>query len=139
MANPFAGVVSFNGINGTVLQRGISISTDPLAGGGTVLASVSAAGGGPVGGMVIGEWQAGATMQGGEILAARRLVFLSGSREHAGTTENPSSSQIAGLYDLNPDGERMFLNSVIYMVPEPSTYALLGLGALALLMRWRKS
>jgi hypothetical protein len=132
MVNSFAGIATHpsNGIT----KRGISVNTDALVGGGTVLGRISATGV-PANGMVIGEWQAGATL-GTNVLAGHRLVFLSGSREHAGLT-----SQGAGIYDLVGDGPAMFLNAVTYMavVPEPSTYALLGIGALALLMRWRKS
>jgi hypothetical protein len=61
--------------------------------------------------MVIGEWQAGATMGNStaDSLAGHRLVFLSGSREQGIT------SQAAGIYDLTGDGARMFLNAVEYM------------------------
>jgi len=63
MVNPFAGVVVYP-TDGTTLARGISINTDPLNGGGTLLAAVSAAGNGPVGGTVIAEWPAGAVLTG---------------------------------------------------------------------------
>lgn len=132
MVNSFAGIATHpsNGIT----QRGISVNTDALVGGGTVIGRISAAGA-PASGMVIGEWQTGASL-GTNVLAGHRLVFLSGSREHNGLT-----SQGAGIYDLTPDGEKMFLNAVTYMavVPEPSTYALLGVGLLAMLIRWRKA
>jgi uncharacterized surface protein with fasciclin (FAS1) repeats len=105
--NPFAGIVSF----GELVQRGISVNTDPVAGGGTILATVATEGDPAFGGMVIGEWQAGATMGNAtaDTLAGHRLVFLSGSREQGIT------SQAAGIYDLSFDGARMLLNAVEYM------------------------
>ena len=109
MRNPFAHIVSFNGTT----QRGISVNTDPLAGNGTLLASIGTADPANSGtGMVIGEWQAGATMGNAvsDVLAGHRLVFLSGSREQGITSEG------AGMYDLELDGERLFLNAVIYMI-----------------------
>jgi hypothetical protein len=133
MVNPYANLMTFAGLN----QRGISVNTDPLAGGGTVLAKIGTAGDPAFGGTVIAEWQAGAAMATDPVdtLGGHRLVFLSGSRERDSLT-----SQAAGIYDLNPDGQRLFLNAVNYMaVPEPSTYALLGLGALAFWARRRKS
>jgi hypothetical protein len=107
MLNPFAGIVSF----GELVQRGISVNTDPVAGDGTVLATVATEGDPAFGGMVIGEWQAGATMGNAtaDTLAGHRLVFLSGSREQGIT------SQAAGIYDLSFDGARMLLNAVDYM------------------------
>jgi hypothetical protein len=120
MVNPFAGVVVYP-TDGTTLARGISINTDPLNGGGTLLAAVSAAGNGPVGGTVIAEWPAGAVLThdggaGEDTLAGPRLVFLSGAREVGG-----KSSETAGLFDLYEDGIVMFLNAVNYMLnpPEP--------------------
>jgi hypothetical protein len=121
MNNPFAGAVNYPPeVTTTNLPRGISISPDPVDADGTVLATVSAAGNGPVGAMVIAEWPAGATLThaggaGTDTLAGRRLVFLSGSREGVGV-----SSQTAGLFDLTADGTKMFLNAVEYMLhPEP--------------------
>jgi hypothetical protein len=48
-------------------------------------------------------------------LGGHRLMFLSGTREDSG------AGQKSGLYDLNPDGAKMFLNAVNFMarVPEP--------------------
>jgi hypothetical protein len=112
MVNPFAGVVSYD--DGT-LCRGVSVNTDEVNAEGTILATVATADDPTVGGMIIGEWQAGATLThnggaGTDILAAHRLVFLTGSRE------NGKSSQTAGLYDLYDDGATMFLNAVDYML-----------------------
>jgi hypothetical protein len=121
MVNPFAGLATYpTEVTNTNLPRGISISPDPADADGTVLATVSAAGGGPVGAMVIGEWPAGAQLThaggaGTDTLAGRRLVFLSGSREG-----NSVSGETAGLFDLTADGTQMFLNAVEYMLhPEP--------------------
>lgn len=106
MVNLFADVVTFN----STAQRGISVVTDPPAGDGTVLATVGTAGDLAFGGMVIGEWKAGATVGSGrDTLGGPRLVFLTGSREQGFT------SQGAGIYDLSADGAQMFLNAVNYM------------------------
>jgi hypothetical protein len=92
------------------------VNTDPIAGGGTILATVATAGDPAVNGMVIGEWQAGATMatSPANTLGGRRLVFLSGSREQGITSEG------SGIFDLASDGETLFLNAVEYMTsPAP--------------------
>ena len=115
MVNPYADAVSFNG----TVQRGISVNTNPIAGNGTVLATIATAGDPAFGGLMIGEWQVGATLgnASADTLGGHRLVLLTGSREHDGLT-----SQGAGIYDLNPDGARMFLNAVNYMAgTQPGT------------------
>jgi hypothetical protein len=135
MVNFFSGVTSFNSID----QRGISINSNPLAGGGTLIASITA--GTMVDnetlrgtGATIAEWTAGSVLQNGDIVGGNRLVFLTGSREQGITSDG------AGIYDLIGDGPAMFLNAVDYMaVPEPSTGILLGFGALALLLRRKKA
>ena len=85
---------------------------DPLAGDGTVLAVVATETDAAVGGTIIGEWQAGATMANGtaDTLAGHRLSFLSGSREANMTSEG------AGIFDLTGTGTQMFLNAVAYMM-----------------------
>jgi hypothetical protein len=129
--NPYAGIVTYD----STTARGISVNTDPIAGGGTVLATVGTAGDPAFGGMIIGEWQEGAVMNTGNVLGGDRLVFLSGSREANGV-----NSATAGILDLTADGQQMFLNAVAYMVvPEPSAFALLGLGACALFFRRRSA
>jgi parallel beta-helix repeat protein len=117
MINPYAGLATYP-TDGTT-AAGISINTDPVNNG-TVLATISAAGNGPVGGMVIAEWQAGATLThaggaGTDTLAGHRLVFLTGSRESGG-----KNSQTAGMCDLYVDGAQMFLNAVGYMLSPPA-------------------
>ena len=112
MVNPYANIVSFTNNP----QRGISVNTDPVAGGGTVLATISSAGN-PAGGLIIGEWQAGATLGNSppDKLGGHRLVFLSGSREATGLT-----SEGSGIFDLTGDGSQLFLNAVKYMAGEKS-------------------
>jgi hypothetical protein len=98
-------------------QRGISVNTNPVAGNGTVLATVAGTTDPAAGGMIIGEWQPGSLMGTSpvDILGGHRVVFLTGSREHDGTAPNPpSTSEIAGIYDLSPTGQQMFLNAVNY-------------------------
>jgi hypothetical protein len=129
MANNFAGL-AVSPVDGTTLQRGISVNVDPLAGGGTLLATIATAADPAFGGGVIAEWPAGATLSNGtsSVLGGPRLVFLSGSREASGVT-----SQSAGIFDLTPDGAQMFLNAVQYMaVPEPGTFAMSAMGAVCL-------
>jgi hypothetical protein len=143
MVNDYAGIVTMP-VGTMTLQRGISVNTNPPAGGGTVLARVgtsSAAADPTLNGAIITKWSPGQILNGGEVLGAHRLVFLSGSREHAANASAvpplTTSSEIAGMYDLTADGGRMFLNAVNFMlaVPEPSTgmllvFAIAGLGIL---------
>jgi hypothetical protein len=116
MVNPYAGIVQHPTTGATM--RGISIVTQPANANGTVLATVSAAGNGPAGAMVIAEWPAGATVThagggGTDVLGGPRLVILTGGRETNGV-----SAETAGYYDLRPDGARMFVNAVMYMLGE---------------------
>jgi hypothetical protein len=125
----FAGI-ALDGMNTTVndyttglqmwngaTMNGISVNTNPITPGGTILATVNRAGDPANGGMIIGEFPAGTSMSNGtsDSLAGTRLVFLSGSRE------NGISSELTGLIDLTADGELMFRNAVNYltMLPEP--------------------
>lgn len=114
MVNPFANIVTFT----NTPQRGISVNTDPLAGSGTVLAAISSAGA-PAGGMIIAEWQAGAVMgtTPADTLGGHRLIFLTGSRENAAIPGGAAAltAEAAGIYDLAPDGARLFLNAVDYL------------------------
>lgn len=113
MANVFAGIESFLGQDPPLVQRGISVNNNPVAGNGMVLATVATADDPTVGGMIIGEWKAGSVMSNGsaDVLGGSRLVFLTGSREASGFT----GGNAAGFYDLEADGEKMFLNAVAYM------------------------
>lgn len=108
MINTYADVVEFSG----TVQRGVSVNTDLENAEGTVLATVATAADPTVGGMIIGEWNAGATMSNGgaDVLGGHRLVLLTGSREASGLT-----SEGAGIYDLSEDGAKLFLNAVYYM------------------------
>ncbi|HOW64711.1 MAG TPA: PA14 domain-containing protein [Candidatus Paceibacterota bacterium] len=114
MVNNYANLMTFADLP----QRGISVNSDPVAGGGTILATIGTAGDPAVNGMVIGEWVAGAKMAtaAGDILGGHRLVFLTGSRERDGLT-----SQGSGIFDLTDDGAKMFLNAVKYMAAPPVT------------------
>jgi hypothetical protein len=108
MANDYAGLTVFN----NTTNRGISIVTEPVATGATVLATVSTAGDPTDGGTVIAEFPVGTTLGNAtpDVLAGKRLLFLTGSREWNGLT-----SEGAGMYDLTADGAKMFLNAVNYM------------------------
>jgi len=137
MDNLYAGGAVVLPTDGVTVSRGISINNNPADDEGTILATIAEASAdmGPVGGMVIAEWPAGATLEhaggaGADVLAGPRLVFLSGSREPDGVT----GGDAAGLYDLYPDGEQMFLNAVDYMIPvklvDPDTDGLVARYAL---------
>ena len=113
MANTYATSVTYT----NRVQRGISVNTSAVTNGGVVLAVVGSPLVDPaIGGMIIAEWLPGAIMANPgaagarDILAGRRLVFLTGSREHDGLT-----SEGAGIYDLATDGAQMLLNAVDYM------------------------
>ena len=112
MVNPYSQRAIFtNTITGaTTNQTGISVVTSPLVAGGSALAIVGTAGDAALNGMVIGEFPAGITSQRGSVFAAKRLVFLTGSRESGITGE------ASGLFDLAADGQRLFLNAVTYMI-----------------------
>ena len=43
------------------------------------------------------------------------MTFLSGSREN-----NGKSSESAGMFDLTPDGSKVFINAVKYMISAPA-------------------
>jgi hypothetical protein len=122
MVNPYANLATYT----NAVQRGISVNTDPVAGGGIVLATIATAGDPAVNGLVIGEWPAGATLANGakDVLGGHRLVFLSGSRE-AGSPA--LTSQGAGIYDLTEDGAKLFLNAVKYLTEPPATPAALAI------------
>jgi hypothetical protein len=121
MVNLFADVVNAPFAPNTP-QRGISVVTEPIVAGGTVLARVNTAGDLANGGTVIAQFKTG-TLTGATpatALGGPRLMFLSGSREQGFTSEG------AGIFDLQPNGATMFLNAVRYMstIPEPSSVAL---------------
>jgi hypothetical protein len=103
-----------------ILSRGISINNNAVENEGILLATIAEASAdtGPVGGLMIAEYPAGATMENSsgspeDVLGGARLVFLTGSREPGGVT----GGQAAALYDLYEDGTTMFLNAVEYMLP----------------------
>lgn len=106
-ARAFARLVTYNG----TVQRGISVNNNSIATGGTVLATVGTAGDAAFGGTVIAEFPTGTTMSNAsaDVSAGKQLIFLTGSREQGITGE------AAGLYDLDGDGARLFLNAVRYM------------------------
>ncbi len=104
----YADIVTYSNI----VQRGISVVTDPMVAGATVLATVATESDPAVGGPVLVEYPAGTTLadEGAEMLGGKRLLFLSGSREQVITGDG------AGIFDLEADGTRMFLNAVAYML-----------------------
>lgn len=81
------------------IDRGTSTPTDPIANGGTVIASGD-------GNIIVAEWPAGT------VAAGRRLLFLAGSREADG-----NAIDTAGQYDLTATGEAAFINAINYLVP----------------------
>lgn len=107
MVNPYADLVTYNG----TVQRGISVTLDPPAGEGVILATVATDTDPAVGGTIIAEYPAGTTMANGsgDVAGGKRLLLLTGSREQTITGDG------AGIFDLSPDGVRLFLNAVSYM------------------------
>jgi hypothetical protein len=113
----FAGLCTYP--DGTTIARGISVNTDAVPATGTVIATVSADsnGAGPVGAAIVAEWPAGASVihdggAGTDVLAGRRMTFLTGSRE-----ANGKNSEGTGMIDLTDDGKKLFINAVNYLVP----------------------
>ncbi|HJQ79375.1 MAG TPA: hypothetical protein VJ828_05435 [Lacipirellulaceae bacterium] len=94
-----------------VAMRGISAVTGATAGGGTVLATVSADAPAAANNMLIGHWPAGSTI-GTTTLGSPRMAFLSGTREPS----SPADIQLAGEHDLTTAGDQLFLNSVCFMI-----------------------
>jgi len=115
MVNDYAGIVTAL----DNVQRGVSINNNPIVGGGKLVATVGTSDDPTVGGMVIGEFAAGTTLANGgaDTLSGHRMVFLTGSREQGFT------SQGAGIYDLEADGAKLFLNAVNYMTSLPDAPA----------------
>ena len=127
MVNLYADVASLPFAPNTP-QRGISVVTDPIVAGGQVLATIGTAGDRAFGGATIAYFPPGTLTAATPPtpLGGHRLIFLSGSREHH-SSQGATTSEIAGIFDLQPDGVSMFLNAVDFMlvVPEPSTVTML--------------
>jgi hypothetical protein len=128
MVNPYAQRAVFtNAITGvTTNQTGLSINNNPTIAGGSVLAVNGTAGSAGLNGMVVGEIPQGAApvnQVGNYVLAGKRLVVLTGSRESGITSEG------AGIFDLQPAGAQIFLNGVTYLTtsqPPKATLPLVG-------------
>jgi len=107
------------------------------AGNGTLLATVAGANAY----VWIAEWTQNTTpyYEGGpQAPGGNRLTFFAGTQNNA----SPGTGLSAigqGLYNLNAEGEKMFLNAVNYMIPEPATITILSLGGLALVRNRRKA
>ncbi len=97
----FQNVVLTDSVSGpwhTAVDRGTSIPTDPIANGGTVLATGN-------GNIIAAEWPADA------VAAGPRMLFAAGSREPA----DPGAIDEAGRFNLTEEGGQAFLNAVLYM------------------------
>jgi len=101
MVSPYAfRVTHTNASTGaTILQNGISVNNNSLILGAVQLAVVGTPGDPANNGAIIAEFSQGLTSGNGrsEVLGAKRLVFLTGSREAGGV---PTSG--AGIFDLLP-------------------------------------
>ena len=77
----------------------------------------------------IAEWEQGVEFYdgAGQYTGGQRMFFVAGTQGSDGTPQ--------GAYNLTPQGELIFLSTVAYMIPEPATIVLLGLGGLVLLHR----
>ena len=113
------------------IDRGTSTNTN-LPVGGTVIAWNPSLDNNGVMGVAIAEWPAGTTVGGGMVLAGDRMLFNAGSREPDGAAVTS-----AGVLDLTPMGQQLFLNAVNYAVPEPSS-ALLGMAGMLVLVALRR-
>lgn len=80
----------------------------------------------------IAEWEQGLEYYegAGQYAGGPRMFFVAGTQESEGAPQ--------GAYNLAPNGEIIFLDAVAYMIPEPATIILLGLGGL-ILLRPRKA
>lgn len=80
----------------------------------------------------IAEWQQGTEYYdgAGQYTGGHRMFFVAGTQGSDGMPQ--------GAYNLTPQGEVIFLSTVAYMVPEPATIVLLGLGGLVLLQRRKR-
>ncbi|MCS7089176.1 MAG: LamG-like jellyroll fold domain-containing protein [Verrucomicrobiota bacterium] len=120
MVNPYARRITHTNAStgATILQNGISVNNNALIAGGAQVAVVGTAGDPANNGTIIAEFAQGLTSGNGrsEVLGAKRLVFLTGSREAGGVPANG-----AGIFDLLPDGQRMFLNAVNYLAGPTGT------------------
>lgn len=81
----------------TLIDRGTSAATDPVANGGTLLASFEER-------IIAAEWPADA------VAAGPRMLFLAGSREADG-----NGIETAGQYDLTEAGATAFLNAANHL------------------------
>lgn len=126
---------------GAGTSLGVSLTTDALVAGGTLIATTNI----PVNGVAIASFPAGTALTGalnaGQSLAGYRMVFSTGNREPVAPNNQLGR---AGYEDLTPDAEGMFLRAVTVAinsgaVPEPSTAMLLPIGVFSLLRRRRES
>jgi hypothetical protein len=109
-----------------MIDRGTSTNTN-LPVGGSVIAWNPLVSTGGVQGVAIAEWSQGATIGGNMTLAGYRMLFNGGSREPDG-----AAVTAAGVLDLTPLGQQLFLNAVNHAVsvPEPSSIVLACIGLL---------
>ena len=122
------GLTTLNDYNVQV-DRGTTTIGTPLQGGTVIASNPSIADG-----IAIAEWAVGSIVQdeigNSMVLGGQRYFFAGGSREPSGGVTG------AGALDLTTDGQQLFLNTVNYaLVPEPSTFAVLGLGLSTLMLR----
>ncbi|HUF63903.1 MAG TPA: LamG domain-containing protein [Verrucomicrobiales bacterium] len=84
------------------IDRNTTVSTDPLAGGGRLIATKTA---GPAGGILVAEWDAG------QVALGPRMMFMMGSREPAG---QPDIGDSYGRFNLTEYGQIAYLNAISY-------------------------
>ncbi len=82
------------------IDRNTTVSTDPLAGGGRLIATKTA---GPPGGVLVAEWEAG------QVAVGPRMMFMMGSREPDGQTDIGDSY---GRFNLTEYGQIAYLNAI---------------------------
>jgi hypothetical protein len=120
MVNDFIGALPSLPFAPNTPQRGASVVNRAIDASGTIIATVNNGTGATF--ASIAEFPQGATITNpgtaapatDNVIVGPRLIFFSGSREHAAPPT--SSADIAGIFDLTPDGTTLFLNSIDYLL-----------------------
>ncbi len=122
MVNDFIGAIPTAPYAPFTPQRGASVVNRALDASGTIIATVNNGTGATF--ASIAEFSQGDTITNpgtaspatDSIIAGPRLMFFSGTREHASPPAN--SAEMAGIFDLAQDGQTLFLNSIDYLLGE---------------------
>jgi hypothetical protein len=118
----------FNGASGALFatETGVGLTPVTTAGNGTVLATAS-----PDNYVAVAEWQPGVPFHGAttETPGDLRVFFPLGAQ---------AGSDLDYFGTLSADGQEILANTIAYMIPEPSSAALLVVAGLGLACRRRR-